>query len=242
MGLTQNALVPRLSHLSKADADTHQLAMRKGSPNTGTIRAYHLLSAQYGLEDLRHRRLKIARINDLNDPFELSPFNLSKPSDRAAFRKIKNTFAANRGVLCFSLSWDNPLLWSHYADRHKGVALGFDIHHDLVRKVSYVEQRYALKKINEETAIALLFSKYKGWEYEQEVRIFTSLEDRKDSGHYFVHFNEQLALRDVIVGSLSTLTRQQLQDELGDLSGVTLRKARLAFNTFRIVTDHRGLS
>ena len=40
--------------------------MREG----GGMRLYHFLNAEYGLLNIRHRRLKIARINELNDPFE----------------------------------------------------------------------------------------------------------------------------------------------------------------------------
>lgn len=32
---------------------------------------YHFTKGKYGLEDIRLRRLKIATINQLNDPFEL---------------------------------------------------------------------------------------------------------------------------------------------------------------------------
>jgi hypothetical protein len=38
---------------------------------TVTLRAYYLLTSQYALENLRHRRLKIAQLDDLNDPFDL---------------------------------------------------------------------------------------------------------------------------------------------------------------------------
>jgi hypothetical protein len=34
-------------------------------------RAYHFISLQHGLDDLRQRHLKISRLDDLNDPFEL---------------------------------------------------------------------------------------------------------------------------------------------------------------------------
>ena len=41
------------------------------------MRVYKFLNAKYGLEALKNRRLKIARISDLNDPFELLGVNLS---------------------------------------------------------------------------------------------------------------------------------------------------------------------
>lgn len=36
-----------------------------------TARAYHSIRACYGLDDLRRQRLKIAQLDELNDPFEL---------------------------------------------------------------------------------------------------------------------------------------------------------------------------
>ena len=33
----------------------------------------------------------------------------------------------NHGVTCFSRKKDNILMWSHYANDHKGICLGFDI-------------------------------------------------------------------------------------------------------------------
>lgn len=33
----------------------------------------------------------------------------------------------DRGVCCFSAVIDNPLLWSHYADQHRGVCIGYSL-------------------------------------------------------------------------------------------------------------------
>jgi hypothetical protein len=40
-------------------------------------------------------------------------------------REILNRY--NRGVCCFSEVMDNPLLWSHYADEHKGFCIGYGL-------------------------------------------------------------------------------------------------------------------
>lgn len=51
----------------------------------------------------------------------------------SAFNKIfKDTdynkfHIAKRGITCFSRDNDNILMWSHYANNHSGVCLGFDI-------------------------------------------------------------------------------------------------------------------
>jgi hypothetical protein len=205
------------------------------------MRAYHFVSSQHALDDIRHRRLKIARLDELNDPFELWAIAQPDPRLRQALRRTKENMARLYGVLCFSLSWHNPLLWSHYGDKHRGIALGFDVADAILKPVSYVEERPVLKEIKPEVANWLLFTKYFDWRYEQEARIFTTLTDRDpESGLYFGNFSEQLALREVIVGPLNTNTKPELQNAVGNLADVKVTKGRLAFNSFQVVKDRRG--
>ncbi len=73
------------------------------------------------------------------------------------------------------------LMWSHYADQHKGFVLQFDIVHDVrnflpIIKVNY-SNKYPLinwsKLTPAVTAIALK-RKHKEWEYEKEWRIINT--------------------------------------------------------------------
>jgi hypothetical protein len=124
--------------------------------------------------------------------------------------------ARQYGLLCFSRSWDNPLLWSHYADRHKGIALGFDFNKHKLKNVSYVSKRPPLKGLSLRVAQDLLFKKYIDWRYEQEVRTFTSLEDADSAtGLYLANFNKDCTLREVIVGPLCNVTKSDLLEALG---------------------------
>jgi hypothetical protein len=88
---------------------------------------FHFINEEFGLEDLRKRRLKIATLNELNDPFEFLGVNLSGKSLRRAFKVMKDQLSVRYGLLCFSHNWHNPVQWSHYADKHRGLCLGFDI-------------------------------------------------------------------------------------------------------------------
>jgi len=147
-------------------------------------------------------------------------------------------------MVCFSLAWHNPLLWSHYGDRHRGIALGFDLDATKCKRVKYVEERPELRTIDLAVAHELLFTKYVDWKYEEEIRTFTNLNDiDPETKLYFADFGEDCALREVILGPLSDVTEHTLREALGDmnLGHVTLTKARLAFNSFRVVTDQRGL-
>jgi hypothetical protein len=204
-------------------------------------RAYHFVSLQYGLDDLRHRRLKISRLDDLNDPFEL--WAIAQPDSRVrqALKATKEKMAQQCGLLCFSLEWHNPVLWSHYADRHRGIALGFDVDEHILKRVFYRRSRPSLKAIDVKVADRLLFTKYFDWNYEHEARIFTSLNDRdSQTGLYFADFDDQLILREVIAGPLCPTSMQELREATGSTAGVRFTKARLAFKTFRVVIDRRG--
>jgi hypothetical protein len=206
-------------------------------------RSYHFVSLRHGLDDLRQRHLKISQLDDLNDPFEL--WAIAQP-DRRLRQSIKATkvkMSRQFGLLCFSLDWHNPVLWSHYADRHRGLALGFDVDEEILNPVSYRKTRPVLTTIDGKVAQWLLFTKYIGWDYEQEARIFTSLEDRDpETSLYFANFSKQLILREVIAGPLCTATEQELREATGSTPEIKFTRARLAFKTFRVVTDRRGFA
>lgn len=119
-------------------------------------RAYHFVSLHYGLEDLQRKRLKISRLDDLNDPFELWAIAQPNAHVRQALRETKKEMARDCGLLCFSLDWSNPVLWSHYADRHRGIALGFDVSEHILKPVVYRKTRPILKTISPKVADWLL--------------------------------------------------------------------------------------
>ena len=160
------------------------------------MRVYKFLNAKWGLEALEARRLKIARISDLNGPFELLGTNLSNQELRNAFVEMKFGLNKNRGLLCFSKSWRNPLLWSHYSDRHRGLCLGFDVPDKLLMSVTYTRVRNTSEKlfsndqsVKEREMKRLLRTKFSHWRYENEVRCVVSLEDKDThSGIYFFDF------------------------------------------------------
>ena len=195
------------------------------------------------MSNMRHRRLKIARLDDLNDPFDLCALAQPDPELRMALRLYRKEVSQQFVLVCFSLSWWNPLLWSHYGDRHHGIALGFDLNPDKCKRVEYVSERPTLREVDLQVSHDLLFTKFADWKYEEEVRMFVNLSDiDPETSLYFADFGDDCQLREVVVGPLCDLTPTQLSEVLGDSTydGVTITKARLAFNSFRIVTDQRG--
>lgn len=209
------------------------------------MRVYHFVNRQFGLEDIKRRRLKVATISDLNDPFEIHALDLRDEKMRSGFREFKRELAESIGLICFSKDWQNPVQWIHYAEKHQGLCLVFDVPPETVQEVSYTRVRLvdATKELvssgtlSEKTVLRLLSTKFHHWRYEQEVRAFLKLEDKDhESGLYFTDFSEKLKLTGVIVGATSTISRSELAEALGDLvPSVEVSKARLAFGSFRVV-------
>lgn len=71
------------------------------------MRVFHFVNEEFGLEDLRRRRLKISTLKELNDPFDLFGIDLSDEDLRRAFRLMKDELSVNRCRLCFSRDWHN---------------------------------------------------------------------------------------------------------------------------------------
>jgi hypothetical protein len=75
------------------------------------MRVYKFLSCKYGFEGVTRPRLKICEIRQLNDPFDLLPFDLSDPVLRKGVLRSKEELGQNNGLMCFSAAWENPVLW-----------------------------------------------------------------------------------------------------------------------------------
>lgn len=214
------------------------------------MRVYHFLNRTYGLEDIRLRRLKVATIADLNDPFELLSPELSRSVNRKPLNDLKRELASCYGLLCFSKIWQNPVQWSHYSDKHRGLCLAFEIPDKKLHAVSYEHKRRAAlaevclsKKTNDDLALLRRLSvKYRHWEYEQEARVFHKLGEKdQKTGLHFVTFSEELRLVGVIVGAMSDISRVELASCLGEqATKVSCFKARLAFKSFRVVQQLCG--
>lgn len=205
------------------------------------MRVYHFLNEEYGLESIEKRRLKISRFDDLNDPFEFFAIELTNKSWRKALQDTKSDLAKEDGMLCFSKSWHSPLLWGHYADKHRGLCLGFDVIEKPLIDVTYIKDRIdeLPSEINEETMRRWISTKYVDWAYEDETRAFLNLNDIcENTGHYFSDYSSEMELKKVIVGCESKITRRRLNQALGSKYSDVIRfKARASFKKFKILKN-----
>ncbi len=76
-------------------------------------------------------------------------------------------------ITCFSENRDSLLMWSYYADSHRGVCLEFDLHKDEnLSKHCYKVQYSRLFDIGDKSRT--YFTKSEQWQHEQEWRIVSS--------------------------------------------------------------------
>jgi hypothetical protein len=207
------------------------------------VRVYHFLPASFALDDIGKRRIKISEIDQLNDPFELWCVYQKDKQLRITLRGFKKEMSAHYGMLCFSRHWHNPVLWSHYADKHRGICLGFEIDEQALQAISYLAERPTLRiPPNLEDAKQLLFSKYRGWKYEEEWRGWIRIDERDAAtGFYFYPFDGIVQLSEVIAGPLCNIPRTRIDEALKDYTDkISVIKARLAFKTFRVVKNRKG--
>ena len=212
------------------------------------MRAYHLTSEKYALQSIQDLRLKLALLEDMNDPFELMALEARSSNDRSFFRKLKAEMHQSVGVLCFSKNWRNPVLWSHYADKHRGICLGFDIPDEHILKVDYRTTRLKAELEDQDArpgqkhiAIRLITTKYTHWKYEDEVRLLYKLEQvEAANGLYFAPYYPWLELREVVLGPRSDLTLQDMRQNISQHhQDVQVYRARLAFRSYSVVRDRR---
>ncbi|MBU3978714.1 DUF2971 domain-containing protein [Patescibacteria group bacterium] len=169
---------------------------------------YHFLPPDCAIDDLKKGKIKVSTLRSLNDPFEMVPYLRHKGVEgRRPYNKIRKEISKKYGLLCFSQNWQEPLLWSHYADKHKGIAIGFELLKDEVLKVEYtsnLRKQIILtenSEINESLFLDLAKVKYKKWEYENEYRILVKLTECKEiEEFFFAPFNNRLKVKEIILG------------------------------------------
>jgi hypothetical protein len=221
-------------------------------PPATLLRLYHITSAEYGLSNIGLRRLKIARFSALNDPFELLAADCKDTSIRSAAENYKKSYDSRYGLLCFSANWTNPLLWSHYAAKHTGICLGFDVPRTEVIKVIYEGKRrrdITLDKasadgLSDTVKELLVRTKFEHWAYEAEHRMILDLKKANEEGSlHFKDFGTDLQLSEVILGPLCHVSlprvRELVRSRFGD--DVRVYQSRPAYGGYVVVPQERSV-
>jgi hypothetical protein len=164
---------------------------------------------------------------------------------------IYQAFNNNVGILSLSVIPDHELMWSHYADSHKGLVLCFDEQHAFFnRRRSENDEFYFVSEVRYSDSPALSMASLDGdmllvtkgtkWTYEKEWRMIVPLKDATrsltiggDTVHLFAFPPD--ALEGIIVGAHATVaTEAPLQSLLKDrqeLRHVHLSRAMLDLDT-----------
>lgn len=170
-----------------------------GPPPTWPIYKYQPITT-VTLSNLSKRKLWASSPSAFNDPFEFRLQRTNSPKgldqlrlENPQLRHLKDedlvelaiaTYEqqiAKWGVMCFSQCGDDIMMWSHYADHHRGICIGFSHTEktpieEAVYPVEYTDDYPALRfdQIWHGEGLArVLHAKYSGWKYERELRRIT---------------------------------------------------------------------
>lgn len=216
---------------------------------------YYFTSSEFAIKALRDRRLKIARINELNDPFQLCAGSFSDSDGQSKLETFKNRMNERYGIVCFSKSYDDPVLWSHYAEHHRGVVLVFEIPDDRAITAHYQPERFRLDVdaamrrdgFSEVDLQALIAAKFASWQYENEVRLICGLNDHfcqidaKGKKVYFESLSlesfgaDALKLVGLIRSARCDLKPADIASELLAVDLLPVQDARLDLSSSRVV-------
>ena len=125
------------------------------------------------------------------------------------------------GVLSLSKRWNSILMWSHYADSHKGYCIGFN--GELLQKFNHLSRGGFVNYTDDYPEISPLDddvyriweqwnNKAKEWEYEEEYRIIWGLEKPMENSERILRFPDSF-VNEVIIGiSASEKTEKEILD------------------------------
>nr|WP_315495245.1 DUF2971 domain-containing protein [uncultured Rhodoferax sp.] len=212
------------------------------------MRLYYYTAKQWGMKALWEKRLKVSEYEQLNDPFELLPFQLKSEADAELSAHLKAVLAKHSGIICFSEVWTNHLMWAHYGDKHRGMCLGFDVpnSHPGLTKIQYIAKRVECPEdlrsidtpLSRDTLNTLLCRKHDAWAYEREHRLLLPFKDAVD-GIRYQEFDLLMQLREVILGAKCTLTPPEVSDAIDAhrLESVRVLKACTSNDNFDVIED-----
>jgi hypothetical protein len=132
-----------------------------------------LSNESFFIDILLNKRLYSAKLRELNDPMEGHYYHnpeLYSDLNISDIKKIQNSLR----ICSLSKTLNNTLLWSHYADGHRGLALGIELKSkNNICPLKYGSSYLSLDPYCATTAIKILSHKEKDWSYEKEVRVFS---------------------------------------------------------------------
>lgn len=163
---------------------------------------------RYFADIVLKKRLYAAPYFELNDPMEGHYLYSSGELDSDVRDRIKSQKEKLR-ICSLSKVADNELMWSHYAEGHRGVAIGVSVNESKyeVIPVNYDGPLQLVRNgIHNSTAQDILSHKLDVWSYEKEARIFVR-------GKHYVYVN----VKEIILG------RRMSKQDVGFIKSLVAR-------------------
>lgn len=142
---------------------------------------------------------------------------------------------------------DGVLMWSHYADSHRGFLIGFDSEDPSIRnrkdgeryllEVKYTDQRPRFETLEGFSREQLFCTKSKEWTYESEWQLFDKTSHADVSDPFSLFKFDPAAVREVILGArMQKGVRTQILAILArpDYLHVNVRQAELHRSEYRV--------
>ncbi|NOQ26876.1 MAG: DUF2971 domain-containing protein [Bacteroidales bacterium] len=149
-------------------------------------------------------------------------------------------------ISCFSKKYNEILMWSHYADKHKGFCIGFNLDglaetfDFILSEVNYPEKFTKVDYCaNPKKALEHFVStKAKNWIYEEEIRLRTNKENIKfiDNTVKGITKISPNSISEIHIGNKNELTDCELNDivsKYGDKS-IQIKRMELDENDFSL--------
>lgn len=132
------------------------------------------------IDSLANQYFYLPSKKQLNDPIELP--DIEKITENSLIHK-------DYYICSFSNNENSMLMWSHYAEQHRGIMVEYWFGGELpnglgIGKVNYVDDKKRLKEKDSYIFNQFLLTKNKEWDYENEVRIFSFLKNKVEFTEY----------------------------------------------------------
>jgi hypothetical protein len=182
-------------------------------------------------------------------------FNIKK-SKNGLIESLKNDHIDmernSRGITCFSKQKDNLLMWSQYADSHRGMCIGFNLERlyrslkdNRYKETALLEVIYTNDLISNnyfedsyKAVIDWLRTKSDSWKYEDEVRVMFSPIIFDKTNIKFVAFDKNV-IEEIYFGSKILNQNEETITKMIENSfpKVNMFKMRLSTNEFKLISN-----
>lgn len=149
------------------------------------------------LETIKKSEIWLSNPNEFNDPFDCAMLigneNINVNDIEIKTAKVFDSIKRRVYISCFAEPklLKKPLMWSHYAEKHKGICLEYDFSEIIIQgfkiypviyKSVFKDLDEAFKKNINEFTVNAIYTKALDWRYESEWRLM-EFKETEDKGY-----------------------------------------------------------